>query len=1309
MFKYYWNRFHGIQEWRLYDPDGEDYQLPKLYDNDKGSYIKFSYSNVEDMFQRPISSEPNSYIDVVVRSFDQTAKGFNKPFLFTKRSKRCLNLASYNYLGFGGVNDYTTPAVRKSLKSHPITVASPAAEFGNTQVHRRCEKMIAKFLGKEDALLLGMGFASNSTVLPALVGKGDLIISDELNHSSIVQGCRESGAKIKAFKHNCAVDLELILAKATLLEKKYNKILIIVEGIYSMEGDFCNLKDIVRVAKKYKAYVYLDEAHSIGATGATGRGATEELGVDRKDVDIMMGTLTKSFGSTGGYIAGERRVINRIRRFSAGCTDSVTIPPACAVQIIESLRVIAGEDGTDIGKTKLRAIRENSTFFRQGLIERGFEVLGSDGSPVVPMMLYDPGRFADFSRLCFANGIATVCIGPPAVPQYYMRARFCISAAHTRDDLKKALDVVDRIGTRLGVKFKSTDRPNRLFPGTLDCEEARLEAQRKKSLAKLDAMRERVGAALRGIKYAPLAPPESKKDGPLLPRLSGWVGGDSIPAEAKLKANLSMLDVLGFAERKEVKAACIETLNNKGCGSCGPRGFYGTLTEHVEAENAIAEFLGTAQCMIYSYGACTTSSVIPSMAGRGDVLLVDEGISRNVLSGITLSRAKVVYYRHCDIQDCERKLQALEREEIDNFRMGKRMKIIISEAIFQSTGKLAPVDKLCALRIKYRCRFILDESLSFGVLGETGRGATEHFGVPVTAVDVICGSLESSCATCCGFAAGATGVLACQRLLGAGYIFSASCPPYLATSITASLRELEKNPSLLSRLQFTVGLIREELKKIPGLTTVASEVSPMVPLRLSNPTGDEAKDARALDEIARICQARGVAICRMAQNPLARKSKFAMPALRLCASLTQSPQAVQDAIAVLKEATATVVGRLASAAASIKPSDSKSSRTPGFQERRVPGIEPKKSAARSMEPDTEFYTMTIPIIMVFSYLVNLYRKFLNSQTRITNRFTAGYLRYLSLDPNSNSTLVRAFYMIATILGSHTFFHVVCTSLVFACDSPGSSMVFVTYCTVSGLGWMIKSLMTTDPTENVARCRTWPSVSCMNAVVLPFFLMRWGFGEWWLYNEFGIMSILIVIASVVWLLVVIVGRLHGGDSPSNIQGGLVLGAIWVQVWTRVAHKTIRWFQGDFRFSCPPLLASVIVLTLTPMPLSKGKFVKLSKIYYERAATILVHNIFFMLGSMAVPPIDGTLATAPQMLYRAAIGFFIYAFFMFAASKLSEAISIAVLTSVGAILQLAERRTTYVVLSKLLSSAACGFFVGSGIPIILRKLDPLEASS
>ena len=162
-------------------------------------------------------------------------------------------------------------------------------------------------------------------------------------------------------------DLELQLQDAVAGRIKYNKILIIVEGIYSMEGELCNLPDIVRVAKLYGAYVWLDEAHSIGAVGPSGRGVCEELGVDPRDIDIMMGTFTKSFGAAGGYIASDPQTVARVRQYAAGCTDAVSMPAAVCVQILSSLRVIAGEDGTDIGARKLRQLRDNSKFFREGL------------------------------------------------------------------------------------------------------------------------------------------------------------------------------------------------------------------------------------------------------------------------------------------------------------------------------------------------------------------------------------------------------------------------------------------------------------------------------------------------------------------------------------------------------------------------------------------------------------------------------------------------------------------------------------------------------------------------------------------------------------------------------------------------------------------------------------------------------------------------------------------------------------------------------------------------------------------------------
>ncbi len=173
--------------------------------------------------------------------------------------------------------------------------------------------MVAKFLGKEACLTYGMGFATNSATIPAMLDNRCLVLSDALNHASIVAGVRNSGAHVKVFQHNNAAHLELLLRKAIAdgqprTHRPWKKILIIIEGIYSMEGEVAALKEIVEVKKKYKAYLYLDEAHSIGALGKGGRGLCEHAGVDFKDVDVLMGTFTKSFGSCGGYIAGDKYV-----------------------------------------------------------------------------------------------------------------------------------------------------------------------------------------------------------------------------------------------------------------------------------------------------------------------------------------------------------------------------------------------------------------------------------------------------------------------------------------------------------------------------------------------------------------------------------------------------------------------------------------------------------------------------------------------------------------------------------------------------------------------------------------------------------------------------------------------------------------------------------------------------------------------------------------------------------------------------------------------------------------------------------------
>jgi len=247
-----------------------------------------------------------------------------------------------------------------------------------------------------------------------------LILSDELNHASLILGARLSGATVKTFKHNDPKDLEDKLKKHVveghpLTRRPWKKILIIVEGIYSMEGSIVRLPEIIALKKKYKAYLFLDEAHSIGALGEHGRGVVDYWGCNPKDVDVLMGTFTKSFGSAGGYIAGTKELINYLRINShATCYASSMSPPVTA-QILKTLQIIMGNDGSVDGQARIKQIAENTRYFRQNLVKMGFIVYGNDDSPVVPVMLYMISKTSAFSRLMLERGIAVVVVGFPYV------------------------------------------------------------------------------------------------------------------------------------------------------------------------------------------------------------------------------------------------------------------------------------------------------------------------------------------------------------------------------------------------------------------------------------------------------------------------------------------------------------------------------------------------------------------------------------------------------------------------------------------------------------------------------------------------------------------------------------------------------------------------------------------------------------------------------------------------------------------------------------------------------------------------------
>lgn len=416
------------------------------------------YHRVQDNWNRPISSSPSAYIEVMLRE----SKDDNCTLQVTGETKKCLNLGSYNYLGFADDwNDTCGETVLKSLHEWPVASCSSRVDLGTSTLHKELEDCVASFVGKESAIVFTMGYGTNSTTIPCLMGEGTLLISDSLNHTSLVNGSRGSKALVRVFKHNDPDHLEKVLREAVTMgqprhRRPWKKIMVVIEGIYSMEGVICQLPAIVKVAKKYKAYIYLDEAHSIGALGPNGKGVCEHAGVDPAEIDIMMGTFTKSFGGMGGYIAANNDVIEHLRASNPSILYHHSMSAVVCQQVLTAFKILEGKLKPGVGLKKLADLRDNSNFFRSEMKRIGLHVYGSDDSPIIPVLLYLPSKAAAFSRECLERGLAVVVVGFPATEIILCRARFCISAGHSRADLEHAVKVIEEVSQLLWMRYENS-------------------------------------------------------------------------------------------------------------------------------------------------------------------------------------------------------------------------------------------------------------------------------------------------------------------------------------------------------------------------------------------------------------------------------------------------------------------------------------------------------------------------------------------------------------------------------------------------------------------------------------------------------------------------------------------------------------------------------------------------------------------------------------------------------------------------------------------------------------------------------------
>ncbi|XP_023818799.1 serine palmitoyltransferase 3 [Oryzias latipes] len=454
----------GLEKCNLAQEREEQKDFVPLYQDFENFYTRNLYMRVRDNWNRPICSLPGPVFDLMERVSDD----YNWTFRFTGRTiPNVINMGSYNYLGFAENNADFLKTVADKVQQYGAGVCSTRQEIGNLSIHEELEQLVANFLGVESAMTYGMGFATNSMNIPALVGKGCLILSDELNHTSLILGARLSGATIRVFKHNNMHSLEKMLKEAICCgqprtHRAWRKILIMVEGIYSMEGSVVRLPEVIALKKKYKAHLYLDEAHSIGAVGATGRGVTELFHVNPADVDVMMGTFTKSFGASGGYIAGKKELVDYLRSHSHSAVYASAMSPPVTEQIIRAIKCIMGKDGTTEGIRRIRQLAENTRYFRARLKEMGFIIYGNDDSPVIPVLLYMPGKVVAFAREMLQRKIGVVVVGFPATPITEARARFCLSAAHTRAMLNQVLQHLNEVGDLLCLKFSRRKRPSSL-------------------------------------------------------------------------------------------------------------------------------------------------------------------------------------------------------------------------------------------------------------------------------------------------------------------------------------------------------------------------------------------------------------------------------------------------------------------------------------------------------------------------------------------------------------------------------------------------------------------------------------------------------------------------------------------------------------------------------------------------------------------------------------------------------------------------------------------------------------------------------
>lgn len=349
--------------------------------------------------------------------------------------RQMIMLGSNNYLGLT-YHEHLKKAAIEAIEKYGVGCVGSRFLTGNTDLHEKLEKKLAKFVGKEAALVFSTGMQTNLGTISALVGQDDVAIIDKFDHASIIDGCRLSLGRVLGYKHNDMKDLERVLS---IIPNEKGK-LIIVDGVFSMEGDVANLPEIVKLAKKYKARVMVDDAHGLGVMGANGRGTCEHFNLT-KEVDIIMGTFSKSFASIGGFIAADEKIIHYVKHYARSLIFSASFPPSCVASVLAALEITENEP------ERREQLWKNTKKMQEALKSLGFDT-GFSQTPIIPIIIGENLKTGMLWKGLFNKGIFTTPIISPAVPEDRTLIRTSYMATHTEEHLERFLDALRDVGRK---------------------------------------------------------------------------------------------------------------------------------------------------------------------------------------------------------------------------------------------------------------------------------------------------------------------------------------------------------------------------------------------------------------------------------------------------------------------------------------------------------------------------------------------------------------------------------------------------------------------------------------------------------------------------------------------------------------------------------------------------------------------------------------------------------------------------------------------------------------------------------------------